>query len=557
MRATVRDRGGVVRAGGADASPLGEDYWRERTREAGGAVTVVAADVLERFSRSDEPSRMLRELSGRWLAAAGVRVEPPLTDAALYDEVRLTLDEAPRRPPRLTAAGTARASPAARAAPTVRPAPAKPLVPPDPVPGEEIRVRRVVAPRPAPVPAPAPLPIPARQRTLPQSPLGVRLRRVGLRTLVRSAPVWVLLVGAVVAYATLVRTPANDEVTSSSAATADDERRPGTALPGLPAAAAPLPSLSIAWVGDITPGSRYGVPPGNGDAQFDAVRDRLRDADLTIGNLEGTFATGGASKCGADTGTCFSFQAPPKNAVALKNAGFDVMNVANNHAYDFGPGGQQQTVRALRANGLAHTGRPGQVTVVRRAGVPIALVGFAPYPWSANVTDLNGVRRLVKEATRKGKLVIALAHLGAEGADKTHVPAGAEAFLGEDRGDSRAFARAAIDAGADLVLASGPHVLRGMERYKGRLIAYSLANFAGWKNFPASGALGLSGILKVRVSPSGRVENGRFTSMRLVGPGTPERDPTNAAAQLVEQVSKEDFGGTSLDLDGSGSFRSE
>jgi poly-gamma-glutamate capsule biosynthesis protein CapA/YwtB (metallophosphatase superfamily) len=74
-------------------------------------------------------------------------------------------------------------------------------------------------------------------------------------------------------------------------------------------------------------------------------------------------------------------------------------------------------------------------------------------------------------------IVVAFFHGGAEGADQTHTPRGHQQYLGEDRGDVRSFARAAIDGGADLVVGSGPHVLRGMERYHKRLIAYSLGDF--------------------------------------------------------------------------------
>ena len=74
---------------------------------------------------------------------------------------------------------------------------------------------------------------------------------------------------------------------------------------------------------------------------------------------------------------------------------------------------------------------------------------------------------------------------------------GAEEAYGEYRGDSRHFARVAIDAGADVVLGSGPHVLRGLELYKGRLIAYSLGNLAGWHNFGTGGRSSLSALLTV------------------------------------------------------------
>ena len=97
------------------------------------------------------------------------------------------------------------------------------------------------------------------------------------------------------------------------------------------------------------------------------------------------------------------------------------------------------------------------------------------------------MRALIQRAAEQADIVVAFFHAGAEGADKTHVPRGPESAFGEYRGDSRRFARIAIDAGADLVLGSGPHVLRGLELYKNRLIAYSLGNLAGYQNFGTGG----------------------------------------------------------------------
>lgn len=313
--------------------------------------------------------------------------------------------------------------------------------------------------------------------------------------------------------------------------------------------------ISIAWAGDITPGSRYGNPPDGGRPLFAAVRAPVRAADLAIGNLEGTLSAGGSSKCGGtDAGNCFSFQAPPENAAALTSAGFDLMNLANNHAFDFGAAGQRQTVAALERHRLAHTGRPGQITVVRRRGIRIATVGFAPYRWASELRELAGVRRLVRAAAAQAELVVVLAHAGGEGSDQAHVPVGRELALGEDRGDTRAFARAAVDAGADLVLGSGPHVLRGIEHYRGKLIAYSLGNFAGWHNFSSAGALSLSGLLTVRLSSEGELRGGRFRALRLTGPGVPTPDGSRAATTFVDRLGREDFGRARLRLLSDGSF---
>ena len=94
-------------------------------------------------------------------------------------------------------------------------------------------------------------------------------------------------------------------------------------------------------------------------------------------------------------------------------------------------------------------------------------------------------------------------HGGAEGATHQHVLEGDETFLGEDRGDLRRFTHAAIDAGADLVLGSGPHVVRAMEIYKGKLIAYSLGNFATYGPFNLNAENGLTLVLEAHLAPDG------------------------------------------------------
>jgi hypothetical protein len=335
---------------------------------------------------------------------------------------------------------------------------------------------------------------------------------------------------------------------------------PAPAPPSRPAAAhraapdRPAGQVRIAWVGDTMLGHAGAAPvPEGGAVLFARVRDQLRAPDLTFGNLEGVLATDGASKCGSvPTGGCYAFRADPGTAASLRDAGFDVVNVANNHALDYGDAGQAQTLAALGAGDVAHTGRPGQITVLHRNGTSVAFVGFAPYPWAASILDLPAAAGLIRAAQRAADIVVVAVHAGAEGAGQTHTPVGREYAFGEDRGDTRAFAHAAVDAGADLVVGSGPHVLRGIERYRGRLIAYSLGNFAGWHNFRTGGVLSLSGLLEVTLDRTGRTVGGRLRSLSIAPPGVPAPDPAGAAARLVAQLSAEDFGpaGARLDADG-------
>jgi hypothetical protein len=304
---------------------------------------------------------------------------------------------------------------------------------------------------------------------------------------------------------------------------------------------APRGVVAIVATGDIVMGSTPNLPPDGGRSFFSDVQADLA-GDVVLGNLEGTLSTGGSSKCSPDSTACFAFRTPPSYARWLAQAGFTVMNLANNHAYDFGAEGLRQTIAALDRVGLSHTGRPGQVTVQRIGQVRVALVGFASYRWAAPLTDIAAAKRLVRKASRLADVVIVTMHAGAEGSDRQHVARGVEVFLGENRGDVVRFSHAVVDAGADLVVGHGPHVLRGIEWYKRRLIAYSLGNFAGYKVFSLGGALSTSGILRVTLRGDGTFETGTLVPTRLAGEGVPALDSSEAAHGVVRTLSRQDFG---------------
>ena len=247
------------------------------------------------------------------------------------------------------------------------------------------------------------------------------------------------------------------------------------------------------------------MPPDGGRALFGSLRPLLSEPDLMIANLEGTYSTAGPSKCsGASTANCFAFQAPPSYAQALAWSGIDLVNMANNHSMDYLGARLRADAGGAQRAGVAFAGPPDTVTMVHVRGLRVAVMGFSPYPWSAPLNDIPAAARLVRQAAGEANIVIVLMHAGAEGADEIHTPHGSEYAYGEDRGDARAFSHAMIDAGADLVLGSGPHVIRGIERYRGHLIAYSLGNFAGWHNFGLGGNLSLSGLLTVRIDGAGQ-----------------------------------------------------
>jgi poly-gamma-glutamate capsule biosynthesis protein CapA/YwtB (metallophosphatase superfamily) len=309
--------------------------------------------------------------------------------------------------------------------------------------------------------------------------------------------------------------------------------------------------VAIVATGDIVMGSTPNLPPDGGRSFFSDVQTDLA-GDVVLGNLEGTLSTGGGSKCGPRSTDCFAFQTPPSYARWLAQAGFTVMNLANNHAYDFGRGGLEQTIAALTGVGLMHTGRPGQVTVQTVGEIRVALVGFASYPWAASLTDIAAAKRLVRRASRLADVVVVTMHAGAEGRDQQHVTRRTERFLGENRGDVVRFSRAVVDAGADLVVGHGPHVLRGMEWHKKRLIAYSLGNFAGYKVFSMGGPLSTSAILRITLRGDGTFETGQVVPTHLVGAGLPALDPAETAHGMLRSLSREDFGSRAVKISADG-----
>jgi hypothetical protein len=290
------------------------------------------------------------------------------------------------------------------------------------------------------------------------------------------------------------------------------------------------------------------LPPDDGRTLLAEVKPLLAAADIAFANLEGPLADGGKSeKCArSKPGHCYAFRVPTRYGQLLAEAGFDVVSLANNHINDFGEAGRASTRRTLDALGIRYAGAPGEVARLDARGRRIAVVAFSPNSGVADLRDLPEAARVVAEAKRGADLVIVSMHGGGEGADRQHVLPGREEFLGEDRGDLRAFARAVIDAGADLVVGHGPHVVRGMEVVKGRLVAYSLGNFATYGGMNLSGPNGLTLVLEVRLAPDGTFLGGKIHPARQEKPGGPHLDPAGTIIPLVRRLSEEDFGATAV-----------
>jgi Bacterial capsule synthesis protein PGA_cap len=291
----------------------------------------------------------------------------------------------------------------------------------------------------------------------------------------------------------------------------------------------PNDEIVITAVGDVMLGTTFPdestLPPNDGVDLLTEVTPFLKHGDVVYGNLEGPIVDGGDSaKCrGKKIGTCFAFRVPTRYGKYLKDAGFTAMGLANNHAMDF-----------------------GDVARLTVKGRKMVIIAFATYPGAYNFLDLDESLQTIRTVKAESDLVIVGFHGGAEGATHQHVLEGDETFLGEDRGDLRRFTHAAIDAGADLVLGSGPHVVRAMEIYQGKLIAYSLGNFATYGPFNLNAENGLTMVLEAHLASDGTFLRGKAYAVKQEKPGGPKLDPDMKILPVLRALSNADFPQTAI-----------
>lgn len=314
-------------------------------------------------------------------------------------------------------------------------------------------------------------------------------------------------------------------------------------------------TVSVIGVGDVMLGTHYPdksyLPPNDGKDILEPVKNFLRSADVTFGNLEGALLDeGGTVKECNDPSKCYAFKMPEHYAQYLRDAGFDMMSMANNHSGDFGAVGRKHTKESLDRYGIASAGLlEYPTTMVAAKGVSYGLVAFAPNSGTCDIRDIEGAAKLVRELAGKVDIVVVSFHGGAEGSSHQHVTKKTETFYGENRGNVYAFAHAMIDAGADVVFGSGPHVVRAVEVYKGRFIAYSLGNFCTYSRFNLDGPNSLAPAVKVRMQKDGTFVEAEVLSAKQVGEGGPQIDVTNGAFNKIKELTNQDLPGNGLIFD--------
>jgi hypothetical protein len=360
-----------------------------------------------------------------------------------------------------------------------------------------------------------------------------------------------LLFPTLLAVAACTSTPVTETGTEAEPA-AEVATTPVAAAVEPPAAPTPAKTqqLSIASVGDMMIGTDYPknhLPDDDGVSFLQAVTPILASVDIAFGNLEGVLADGGepGKQC-KNLNSCYLFRSPTRYAQHYRNAGFDVLSLANNHARDFGEEGRTSTMQALDAVGIHHSGRTGEFASFKVKELRIAMLAFAVTVDSNLLHDYDLAAQTVAEFSAAHDIVIVSFHGGAEGASMMHVPFAEEDYFGEPRGDVVLFARRMVDSGADLVLGHGPHVVRGMEHYKNRLIAYSLGNFATYYGISVDGAKGIAPILLTTLASDGRFIEGRIISTIQLRPDGPSIDHDARALNLIRGLSQEDFGDPGL-----------
>lgn len=350
-----------------------------------------------------------------------------------------------------------------------------------------------------------------------------------------------------------VRSPGMETIHSPSAALrliryrhVRDQRIPGGALVCAGGDVMLGSNLDAATTGRASrSASRPGLPPSP-DSLLAPLRPLVADADVVLVNVEGAIGTGPAGrKCRPGGINCYAFRQEPAAARALRSLaplGEVAGNVANNHAGDAGPAGFQETISHLREAGVGAVGADTvPVLMPLPDGDTLAVLGFSTFSGGADARDLEGVRRRVAAVAARYRRVIVSVHMGAEGVGAQRTSDAEEMFLGEDRGNPVAFARAAVEGGATVVFGHGPHVLRAIEWLGGSLVIYSLGNLLTFGPFSMSEPLNRGGFACVMLSSRGRVLSADFRATRQERPGLVVPDASERAWELIDSLSALDF----------------
>ncbi len=308
-------------------------------------------------------------------------------------------------------------------------------------------------------------------------------------------------------------------------------------LPGLPATAAKgRDSLTITAVGDV----RITAAFINGHSG--QLRKIHLKGDVVFANFEGVIG----DPIPSDP---WKFSVPPISTEILHQMGINTLSVANNHSLDLGDKAYSDTVAALRRHGFWVVGNDEQGIAAKTKVKRAKWFAFSFSSPHNNVNNSDAVPSFFPK--NPGEFVIVSAHMGGESPQASWIPGTMEYFGNERRGDVIAFSHRCIDAGADLVLGHSPHVPRGLELYKGKLIVYSLGNFAF--DYPGAAihphAPGYS--ISIHLNPDGSFRSARIHSYDLRN-GVPVPDRSEEAYRMIRDLTFRNLKQTTLAFPGNG-----
>lgn len=315
-------------------------------------------------------------------------------------------------------------------------------------------------------------------------------------------------------------------------------------------------NLDTSWVAAArrrAPGQRVQALPSP-DSLLAPLRPLLSDADIVLLNVEGALGDGPVNrrKCAPGSTACYAFRMPAASAGAMRRVAESarvIGNVANNHARDDGDTGRRITLRALSDADMHVTGVDTLATaVVTAAGDTVAFLGFAQWI-GPDPRDTAAVGRHVRRAAERYRRVVVTMHMGAEGRARQNTVGGDEMFAGENRGNVIAFARTAVEAGADVVFGAGPHVMRAVEWRGDALVFYSLGNLLTYGPFSLVEPMNRGAIACAVLDGDGRVLNAQLRSTRQRAPGSLSVDPENRAAILADSLSLVDLPASAARID--------
>ena len=306
--------------------------------------------------------------------------------------------------------------------------------------------------------------------------------------------------------------------------------------------------FTIIGVGDIMLGSNYPFEyllPKNDANILQNTQNILKNADITVGNLEGTlFDNDGTPNSCHNPTVCYVFRMPLRYGTYLKQAGFDYLSIANNHSNDFGEIGIKETMKNLDNLGIKYSGIKDitESAILEKDGKKFGFISFSPNSATVKLNDYNYAKKLISELKSKVDIVIVMFHGGAEGANAEHITKRHEIFHGEDRGNVYEFAHFAIDNGADVIFGQGPHVARAVELYKNKFISYSGGNFATFGKINISGSMGIAPIFKIRIDNKGDFISGEIIPVRQTYKSLgPFIDSEKLAIKKIISLNKSDF----------------